>query len=63
MLFSLPGWTPERYSFFVRAVEKWNKLPEEVGAAPSKADKRICEKPKFNEKTTFENEKPTGTYC
>jgi hypothetical protein len=28
---------PIKYSFSVRAVEKWNKLPEEVRAAPSRA--------------------------
>jgi hypothetical protein len=29
---------PQRkYSFTVRAVEKWSKLPEEVRAAPSRA--------------------------
>jgi len=27
---------PRKYSFSVRTVEKWNKLPEEVRAAPSR---------------------------
>jgi hypothetical protein len=30
---------PRKYSFSVRAVKKWNKLPEEVRAAPSIAAK------------------------
>jgi hypothetical protein len=42
-----------------RCSEKWKKLPEDVRSVPSRAalreyDKRICEKPKFNESTTFE---------
>jgi hypothetical protein len=28
---------PRKYAFSVRAVEKWNKLPEEVRVAPNRA--------------------------